>query len=170
MDEKVAASADDMYFTCDEQVKVALESCLDSINSSDGSFTTSGRCDEISPGLTIDGLGTFGHPLSEAEIRRIIDTSRQAPFGKGSDTIVDTSVRNTWKIDASRLVGAWAQDPMESTCRSEHPRSRYVRSGLTVQAASLSERCHVQAAQRHGEGSSDVWHDGDLFAKPARGR
>ncbi|KAH6845820.1 hypothetical protein B0I37DRAFT_356246 [Chaetomium sp. MPI-CAGE-AT-0009] len=28
---------------------------------------------------------------------------RQAPFGKGSDTIVDTSVRNTWELDASQF-------------------------------------------------------------------
>ena len=42
-------------------------------------------------------------PLSDAEARRIIQHSRQAPFGKGEETIVDTSVRRTWEIDASKL-------------------------------------------------------------------
>ena len=42
-------------------------------------------------------------PLSEAEVRRIINSSRQAPFGKGTETVVDTTVRNTWEVDASKI-------------------------------------------------------------------
>ena len=33
----------------------------------------------------------------------MIAVSKQAPFGKGSDTIVDTTVRDTFEIDASRV-------------------------------------------------------------------
>lgn len=41
--------------------------------------------------------------MSLTEVQRIIDESRQAPFGNGAETFVDTSVRNTWEIDASRI-------------------------------------------------------------------
>lgn len=54
-------------------------------------------------GLTMDGLGQFGMPLSEPEILRIITACKQAPFGKGSEIIVDTSVRNIWEIDAAQV-------------------------------------------------------------------
>ncbi|KAK4671572.1 hypothetical protein QC764_0096620 [Podospora pseudoanserina] len=30
-------------------------------------------------------------------------TARQAPYGKDTETFVDTSVRNTWELDAARL-------------------------------------------------------------------
>lgn len=42
-------------------------------------------------------------PLSDAEVHRMIQHSRQTPFGKGEQTIVDTSVRRTWEIDAAKL-------------------------------------------------------------------
>lgn len=54
-------------------------------------------------GLTMDGLGQFGMPLSEPEILRIITACKQAPFGKGSEILVDTSVRNIWEIDAAQV-------------------------------------------------------------------
>jgi len=96
------ASEDVRFFASVDQVKNALETCLESVDS-EGSFATSGRCEDINPGLMIEGLGRFGVPLSQDEVRRIIDSSHQAPFGKGSETIVDTAVRNTWEIDAARI-------------------------------------------------------------------
>ena len=68
-----------------------------------GSFTANGRLDDVNPGLQIEGLGTFGMPLSPPEIQRIIHHSKRAPFGKGEQTIVDESVRKTWEIDACKL-------------------------------------------------------------------
>lgn len=60
------------------------------------SFYATAVLPEGNPGLTIEGLGRFGVALSQPEVRRIISKCRHAPFGKGSDTIVDTAVRNTW--------------------------------------------------------------------------
>jgi hypothetical protein len=42
--------------------------------------------------------------LSHHDAQAIIQRSRQAPFGKGEETVVDTSVRKTWEIDASKLT------------------------------------------------------------------
>ncbi|KAH9849223.1 hypothetical protein C2E23DRAFT_888412 [Lenzites betulinus] len=56
------------------------------------------------PALNIDGLGTIGLPLSTRDAAAIKSCSEQAPFGKVDQTIVDTSVRDTWEIDAAKVV------------------------------------------------------------------
>ncbi|KAI4860943.1 hypothetical protein F4820DRAFT_85370 [Hypoxylon rubiginosum] len=58
------------------------------------------RCD---PEIFVQDVGQILLPLSEAQARQLIDKSHQAPFGKGSDTIVDTSVRNTWELNPSQF-------------------------------------------------------------------
>ncbi|KAI8630509.1 hypothetical protein F5Y19DRAFT_474292 [Xylariaceae sp. FL1651] len=59
-------------------------------------------CQFANPGLQIgDTLITL--PLDPAQVSLIRDASRQAPFGRGDATLVDTSVRNTWELDASKF-------------------------------------------------------------------
>jgi hypothetical protein len=53
--------------------------------------------------LFVHGVGDISVPLQEEQARQLIAQSRQAPYGKGSETIVDTSVRNTWELDASQF-------------------------------------------------------------------
>jgi hypothetical protein len=63
-------------------------------------------------GLFVHGVGHISLPLQDAQARQLIAQSRQAPYGKGSDTIVDTSVRNTWELDTSQFEfrnAAWAK-------------------------------------------------------------
>ncbi|TFK62167.1 hypothetical protein BDN72DRAFT_903467 [Pluteus cervinus] len=55
------------------------------------------------PWLTIEGLGLIGLPLSESDAKRIISTSRQAPYNDGDATVVDTDVRQPWEV-SSQLV------------------------------------------------------------------
>lgn len=69
-----------------------------------GSFASSQSYDDApNPFLRIDGFGTLGLPLSEAEAQRLIGVCKQAPFGKGEETVVDKSVRDTWEVDASKV-------------------------------------------------------------------
>ncbi|EFX01365.1 hypothetical protein CMQ_6307 [Grosmannia clavigera kw1407] len=42
-------------------------------------------------------------PLQEPQARQIIEKARQAPYGKGEETVVDTSVRSTWELDAGQF-------------------------------------------------------------------
>jgi hypothetical protein len=53
------------------------------------------------PGLFINGLGTIALPLSVQDAKAIASSpvTHQSPFGKGSQTLVDTSVRKSWQID-----------------------------------------------------------------------
>ncbi|KAI1767563.1 hypothetical protein GGR53DRAFT_99628 [Hypoxylon sp. FL1150] len=76
-----------------------------------------GRCD---PDIFVQDVGRVDLPLSEAQAKQLIAKSHQAPFGKGSDTIVDTSVRNTWELDPSRfeIRGASWQSQLDAMlCR-----------------------------------------------------
>ncbi len=56
------------------------------------------------PHLFINGIGEVPLPLVDIYAEKIKKMAIQAPFGKGSQTIVDTSVRNTWEIDASEIT------------------------------------------------------------------
>ncbi|KAJ8075196.1 hypothetical protein PM082_019524 [Marasmius tenuissimus] len=54
--------------------------------------------------LCLEGLvGTVGLPLSKREAEAIIEKAIQVPFGKGERTIVNTEVRDTWEMDASKV-------------------------------------------------------------------
>ncbi|KAK1760379.1 hypothetical protein QBC47DRAFT_366986 [Echria macrotheca] len=57
----------------------------------------------MKPILVHDVGHIAGFPLQETVARDLIAKARQAPYGKGSETFVDTSVRNTWELDASQL-------------------------------------------------------------------
>lgn len=55
------------------------------------------------PGLEIAGLRRFGMPLQPQDISEIIAASHRAPYGKGTETIVNEAVRKTWEIDGDRI-------------------------------------------------------------------
>ncbi|KAF1810779.1 hypothetical protein P152DRAFT_460069 [Eremomyces bilateralis CBS 781.70] len=57
----------------------------------------------VNPDISVPGVGPITLPLCEPQARQLIDKSRLSPFGKGTETVVDTSVRNTWEIDASQF-------------------------------------------------------------------
>ncbi|KAK4221464.1 hypothetical protein QBC38DRAFT_126489, partial [Podospora fimiseda] len=54
-------------------------------------------------GLVVDGIGEIKTPLTDEQVRQLIARSCQEPFGRGSETVVDTTIRNTWEIDASQF-------------------------------------------------------------------
>ncbi|KAF9879326.1 hypothetical protein CkaCkLH20_02869 [Colletotrichum karsti] len=57
----------------------------------------------LDPQLFVPDVGAVTLPLREADARGLVEKARQAPYGKGSDTVVDTSVRNTWELDPSQF-------------------------------------------------------------------
>ena len=67
---------------------------------SPGSFATSGSCwaKFVMLGIEVDGIGLVGLPLSDAQAKILAARCEQAPFGRGSKTIVDTCVRNTYQL------------------------------------------------------------------------
>ncbi|KAG8353428.1 hypothetical protein FVEN_g8723 [Fusarium venenatum] len=51
--------------------------------------------------ISVNEVGNVALPLVESQARQIITKARQAPFGKGTDIFVDTSVRDRWELDPS---------------------------------------------------------------------
>ncbi|KAL8943295.1 MAG: hypothetical protein Q9211_001042, partial [Gyalolechia sp. 1 TL-2023] len=69
-----------------------------------GSFAAFGIIDAfVNPGISIDPIGIVRLPLSEEDALTLIHASQKAPFGKGTETLVDESVRKTWQIDAGKI-------------------------------------------------------------------
>ena len=55
------------------------------------------------PGLVVDGLGILRLPLGETQAHELIACCRQAPYGKGTKTLVDTNVRSVWELDPGQF-------------------------------------------------------------------
>lgn len=83
--------------------KSQLLSVLGEIKGS-GSFVTSDSRPFHFPGLEVHGIGEIGFPVNPLEVKEMIKCAHKAPFGKGSETVLDTTVRSAWEIDASEIT------------------------------------------------------------------
>jgi hypothetical protein len=68
-----------------------------------GDFYASGRVQILAPRLEVDGVGQVALPLLPVQARQLIAIADRAPYGRGPETIVDTSVRRTWQIRPDRV-------------------------------------------------------------------
>jgi predicted 2-oxoglutarate/Fe(II)-dependent dioxygenase YbiX len=68
-----------------------------------GDFFASGRAEFLAPRLEVEGVGLIALPLLPAQAKQLIKAAARAPYGRGADTVVDTKVRRTWQIEASRV-------------------------------------------------------------------
>ncbi len=91
------------------QTRVAdtIEKLLRSIDRP-GDFCVHGRLLAAMPRLRVKGAGALSFPVPETQIRALIAAAEPAPYGKGTETVVDRSVRNCWQIgpERVRLAGA----------------------------------------------------------------
>ena len=69
-----------------------------------GTFCTSGGMPAVLPGLKVVGLGPVGLPLAQSQAKELIARCKQAPYGKGEKTLVDTSVRRVWQLDPDQFT------------------------------------------------------------------
>lgn len=72
-----------------------------------GSFATGGECYMPLPGLSIHGLSdpaVLGLPLCGSQATAVKDACTLAPYGKGTETVVDTAVRKTWQLNPDRFT------------------------------------------------------------------
>lgn len=78
-----------------------------------GDFYATGTFDIHPPRLEVQGVGPIALPLLTAQAEQIIAVAERAPYGRGTETLVDTDVRRTWQVGAEqvRISGkAWEQD------------------------------------------------------------
>ncbi len=69
-----------------------------------GDFCVSGVAPDTTPGLEVAGLGPIGLPLSADQADRLKRQCEQAAYGKGVQTVVDTSVRRVWRLTPDRFT------------------------------------------------------------------
>lgn len=67
-------------------------------------FVAWGTLPPLLPGLEVSGVGSIDMPVSDDDARRLIAVANQAPYGRGTETIVDTDVRRVWQIEPSLFV------------------------------------------------------------------
>ena len=79
-----------------------LEALLSRV-SQPGDFFVSGRVEIPMPRVEVKGAGTLSFPVPDVQIAAIVRQAERAPYGKGEQTIVDTSVRNVWQIAPSQV-------------------------------------------------------------------
>jgi hypothetical protein len=53
--------------------------------------------------LHIEGIGTISLPLNEREAKLIEAAVIQTPFGRGAETVVDTTVRDAFEINSDQF-------------------------------------------------------------------
>jgi hypothetical protein len=86
-----------------DEFKMQLQYCLDDVKY-DGTFSCfQAHATYTNPGLFIENYGAVGLPLAVRDAKGIASICKQSLFGKGDRTIVDTSVQNTWELDASAV-------------------------------------------------------------------
>ena len=55
------------------------------------------------PRVAVKSVGDLSFPVPKAQIDALIDVAEQAPYGKGTETVTDTSVRDCWQIDSDQV-------------------------------------------------------------------
>ena len=70
-----------------------------------GLYAAGGKIDMPLPGISLAGEPDtiLGLPLGEAQAKRLIELASRAPYGRGEETIVDTSVRCTWQLNPKQF-------------------------------------------------------------------
>ncbi len=66
-------------------------------------FAVSGELPVADPGLVVEGLGRVPVPLKRGAVKALIAACQVAPYGQGTETLVDTRVRRTFELDPSRF-------------------------------------------------------------------
>ena len=76
-----------------------LEKLLRSIDRP-GNYSVGGREFLPLPRVVVEGVGELSFPVPPVQVEALADAAERAPYGKGTQTLVDPSVRDCWQIDA----------------------------------------------------------------------
>lgn len=122
-----------------------LYSLLHSIEGN-GSFYTQGIYPFVLPGLKLKNVGEINFPIKETQAISLIENARRAPFGKGSETIVDTSVRSVWEISPDQFS---FENPQWNTVLDEILDE--VRGGLGMEEKDISYSFYKMLIYEQGD-------------------
>jgi hypothetical protein len=83
-------------------------------NQPDGNFFAEGTLPLTALELEIESIGKLRWPISQAAAQELSLLSQPAPFGKKSETLIDTNVRDTGEIAAEKLGVHWHADALSN--------------------------------------------------------
>ncbi len=86
-----------------KHLKENILNCLKDLKGS-GKFISVQTTEFLFPGMEVDGVGEIAYPINETQAKALIKVAHKAPFGKGSETILDNNVRSAWEIDVAKLT------------------------------------------------------------------
>ncbi len=66
-------------------------------------FCVAGALQSINPGLQVEGVGVMPFPLRPTSTTRLIAACVPAPYGKGTQTLLNKKVRNTLELDPGKF-------------------------------------------------------------------
>jgi len=66
-------------------------------------FSADGHLPPVDPGLHVEGVGPIKLPLKAKTAKQLIAAGKVAPYGKGTKTLTDKNVRNSFELDAKQL-------------------------------------------------------------------
>jgi hypothetical protein len=66
-------------------------------------FCVAGCLPNVDPGLEVEGMGAVKIPLKRGLAKQLIASCRVAPYGKGTRTLINTKVRNTFELDPKKF-------------------------------------------------------------------
>jgi hypothetical protein len=71
-----------------------------------GEFFVAGAMEIPMPRVEVKGVGALSFPIPRPQIETLVRHATRAPYGRGEETIIDTSVRDVWQIaSASVKIG-----------------------------------------------------------------
>jgi 2OG-Fe(II) oxygenase superfamily len=79
-----------------------LEQALASVRRP-GDFFVHGSLDAPMPRIVVGDAGVLSFPVPSGQVKAIIAQCERAPYGRGRETILDTTVRKVWQLAPSRL-------------------------------------------------------------------
>ena len=115
---------------------------------SEGSFATSGPIvNPPTPGIFVHGFGKLGLPLPERDAVALSKICKQSPFGKGSKTFVDESVRKSWELDPSQFE---VRNPAWHECVAETLKKVGKELGLLSELSSMRAELYKMLLYERG--------------------
>ncbi|KAJ3867375.1 hypothetical protein EV359DRAFT_78625 [Lentinula novae-zelandiae] len=117
--------------------------------------------DAPNPVLIITGVGPIGLPLSPRDAQLIITSATQAPFGHGTETKIDTSVRHTWEIEPARVSfgnAVWRTWMEETVVRG-------VATALGVPSSTTPPKCELYKLLLYEQDSHFLPHQDTVKAQ-----
>lgn len=86
-----------------KELKNNILTCLQGLKGS-GKFASIRSAGFVFPGVEVKGFGEIAFPVTKEQAEALMKISQKAPFGKGTETILDDSVRRSREINASQLT------------------------------------------------------------------